>query len=138
MTPEAYQRHKARMRERYATDPVFREKQKQASRDRAKANQVRRKAQQKAWKAANPGRMQAYMRKHNRRRAGIIDATGESRHGVCPICKHDGPLVCDHWHAGPKTGMVRGWICSACNTGLGFFYDSPEALVTAAEYLRAD
>ena len=138
-TPEqqaAYERRKARMRERYATEPEFREKQKAASQAWAKANRGRRKAQHDAWKVANPEKWLEYMRKHNRKRAGIIDATGEARTGPCPICKVEGALVCDHWHNGPKAGQIRGWICDRCNVGLGCFRDSREAALAAAEYLR--
>lgn len=42
------------------------------------------------------------------------------------------PLVVDHSH---KSGVVRGLLCGHCNTGLGMFRDSPEALIRAAEYL---
>ena len=41
----------------------------------------------------------------------------------------------DHCH---ESGDVRGLLCSACNTGLGFFRDSPAALVKASEYLSRD
>jgi hypothetical protein len=42
-------------------------------------------------------------------------------------------LAIDHCH---KTGKVRQLLCEACNTGLGKFKDSPEILISAAEYLR--
>lgn len=52
---------------------------------------------------------------------------------MCPICGADAPLVVDHDHV---SGRVRGRICSKCNSGLGFFQDSPTNLERAAEYLR--
>lgn len=42
-------------------------------------------------------------------------------------------LVIDHNH---ETGEVRGLLCSACNTALGFFKDSPGRLAAALDYLR--
>ena len=39
----------------------------------------------------------------------------------------------DHDH---KTGQVRGLLCANCNSGLGFFNESIEALHRAAEYLQ--
>ena len=64
--------------------------------------------------------------------------------GVCAICacpeKHrDGlsgkpkDLAVDHDHA---TGIVRALLCSACNTALGLFNDSPELLDKARAYLK--
>lgn len=63
-----------------------------------------------------------------------------AQHGGCAICgKHpennwDGDwLTVDHSH---KSGKVRGLLCGACNSGLGFFYDSIENLEAAIKYLR--
>ena len=64
------------------------------------------------------------------------------QHGVCAICceperteTKDGKkqwLAVDHNH---KTGVVRGLLCSNCNTGLGLLGDSTELLKSAIKYL---
>lgn len=58
--------------------------------------------------------------------------------GQCAICcKHQSELskslAVDHDH---DAGHVRGLLCNNCNAGLGFFRDSMDLLLEAAEYLR--
>ncbi|HEV2295597.1 MAG TPA: endonuclease domain-containing protein [Tepidisphaeraceae bacterium] len=56
-----------------------------------------------------------------------------AQRGRCPICRRDDrPLCVDHCH---RKGHLRGVICRNCNAGLGFFSDSRELLLRAAEYL---
>lgn len=60
----------------------------------------------------------------------------------CDICgvhfigrsKDDRRHSIDHSHA--KGGPVRGVLCVSCNTGLGKFFDNPETLRRAADYLE--
>ena len=42
-------------------------------------------------------------------------------------------LMLDHDHA---TGLFRGWLCNACNLGLGKLGDTIEALERAIAYLK--
>jgi len=55
------------------------------------------------------------------------------RNGVCSICSLFLPLVVDHCH---QTGKVRGLICSACNSMLGYAKDNGKTLENAILYLK--
>jgi hypothetical protein len=63
--------------------------------------------------------------------------------GCCGICRFDPSLApkpganqrlhVDHCH---KTGEIRGLLCNACNTALGYLRDSPALARRCAEYLE--
>lgn len=60
------------------------------------------------------------------------------QNGLCKICQRPptgkrSRLSVDHCH---ETGVIRGLLCSLCNSGLGFFQDNPERLLVASEYLN--
>lgn len=57
----------------------------------------------------------------------------EEHKGLCGICLNKVELVIDHCH---KTSMVRGLLCSTCNSGLGMFKDNPETMKAAIVYLE--
>ena len=61
-----------------------------------------------------------------------------AQNGCCKICgKHQSELkirlAVDHNH---ETGKIRGLLCDGCNRGIGYFQESQEALVKAADYLK--
>jgi len=60
----------------------------------------------------------------------------ESQGNCCAICKtvHKKYHV-DHCH---ESGIVRGILCSKCNTGLGKFNDNPDMLMLAVRYLKKE
>lgn len=57
----------------------------------------------------------------------------DGRCAICDTFKEPLSLCVDHNHV---TGKVRGLLCNGCNTGLGFFKDSPDALESALQYLE--
>lgn len=66
----------------------------------------------------------------------------ERQEGKCAICGEEpdgetnqGRLHVDHDH---NTQRVRGLLCGSCNSGLGYFRDSPRLLKEAATYLGDD
>lgn len=65
-----------------------------------------------------------------------------AQNGCCAICgRKPRQLVIDHDHACcPKEKScgkcVRKLLCGTCNSGLGFFKDTPELLTKAAQYLK--
>ena len=54
--------------------------------------------------------------------------------GLCAICKKDisETAYIDHCHTSLE---VRGLLCHHCNSGLGMFFDNPEYLRAAIDYL---
>jgi Autographiviridae endonuclease VII len=59
----------------------------------------------------------------------------EEAGGICCICQRTGRrMVLDHCH---RTRVIRGVICSSCNTAISWFKDDPETCQRAAEYLLA-
>ena len=54
----------------------------------------------------------------------------------CDCChKKTEKLQLDHSH---ETTIFRGWVCSACNTGIGQLKDNIEGVLEAAIYLEND
>jgi hypothetical protein len=128
---------------RYAANPdKYREAAKdwyrrdlEKNRRRARINQAKRRAEPET-------------REHDRhrRRARQYGITVEEVIVIdgmlgkpCPICastlgsaKGLDQLCIDHDH---ETGVVRGVLCSSCNTALGMFEDDPERLRAAARFI---
>jgi hypothetical protein len=82
--------------------------------------------------------------KHLKRYGLTLDevvAMAEKQNYLCLICEKQCAFLVnnganafhvDHCHT---TGRIRGLICATCNRGLGLFYDNPELLRKAADYL---
>lgn len=78
-------------------------------------------------------------RRHLRVKYGITPETYAALLAAspyCGICKREfgeSTKAClDHCH---ETGTVRGFLCNACNVGLGSFNDNPELLEAALLWL---
>jgi len=82
--------------------------------------------------ARKKDRVKHYQRKYNlsQEQAELLV---ENRQGVCSICKNVDNLVVDHCHT---TSDVRGFICSACNSVLGYSRDNTNTLKAAVQYLE--
>jgi predicted methyltransferase len=96
---------------------------------------------QRKWAASNPEK--AFITMQNARLAKYgIDLAKRSEMSInqdhkCKICGKPEDLqtkkmAVDHCH---ETGKVRGLLCDPCNRGLGLFYDNPETLLKAANYI---
>jgi hypothetical protein len=60
----------------------------------------------------------------------------EIQDGACAICRtamEARGLFIDHDHA---SSLVRGLLCTRCNSALGLFRDDPERIRRAADYLE--
>lgn len=62
----------------------------------------------------------------------------QSQGGKCAICRKELVINArsthvDHDH---KTTLVRGILCTQCNSGLGYFKDKTEYLESAIKYLK--
>jgi len=65
-----------------------------------------------------------------------VSAMALAQGGACAICRSpftEKPFHVDHSH---DSGVVRGLLCSNCNTALGLLGDDPDIANQAANYLR--
>jgi len=51
----------------------------------------------------------------------------------CECCGRKGIICLDHDH---KTGEFRGWLCHACNLGIGMLGDDIDGIKAALVYLE--
>ena len=106
----------------------------------------------KNWRTRNPEKAKVYQTRYanknpNRSRARRLKAYGltiqdynrllESQGGVCSICKKTDDLrpnlSVDHDHV---TGMVRGLLCTRCNSALGIVLEDVKTINAMAQYLE--
>jgi hypothetical protein len=136
-------RESDRRRQRYAEDPVYREKvliRNRETRNRLKEQQKQRHLVRLA---TDPeyrktqrmrGRAEA-LKSHYGMTLEQYDALLEEQGGVCAICgeRPEKHLCVDHCH---QTGTVRGLLCRRCNFGLGLYKDDLRRTMGASAYLR--
>lgn len=102
-----------------------------------KRNPERASMQNLTWKLRNPDKVVELDRQHRRRARGQINTPTRPMTDTCECCrKHRGvdALCEDHDHS---THKFRGWLCRACNRGIGLLGDSIETLSAAVRYLKA-
>jgi hypothetical protein len=102
----------------FSGEMMISEKRRAASRAWYHRNKEQARATAKAWKLANPERVDIMRRKHLRKKYGATNPTGETKVGLCEVCEELKKLYYDHDHA---TGEFRGWLCNTCNMLLGKF-----------------
>jgi len=52
---------------------------------------------------------------------------------ICKICGSNKNLGIDHCH---KEMIIRGFLCRSCNCGIGNFYEKPELLIKALDFIK--
>ena len=72
-----------------------------------------------------------YQNKYQLRKKEAV--AGRKKPEQCEVCGAMGTICFDHNH---ETNRFRGWICTRCNTALGYAKDSPELLRRLADYLE--
>ena len=93
-----------------------------------------------AAKYRNSSKGRTTARNGQARRKGIAAPPPEGKcpsrpeDGKCQCCGKIRRLVLEHDH---HTGAFRGWTCSQCNVGLGFFGDSMVGIRRAVQYMAA-
>lgn len=113
-------------------------KQREYKRNRAKNDpdyKARLSQKHKEWREKSTEHRRKYAREYMRhRRAKLTEQfMQEAKPNSCPMCGRSDTKICfDHCHA---TGKARGWLCSKCNSILGYASDSPELLYKLADYL---
>lgn len=98
-------------------------------------NPEKLRAQRKRYRAKHRVKLTAVARHWQRKKLRIKNLPPEPPFGTpCEICKQvdEHHLAADHDH---KTGEFRGWICRACNRGIGSLADDPARVFAALLYL---
>jgi hypothetical protein len=122
-TPEYRAKRKARR------DAVPKEERQRLARESYLRNCEKYKERAKRYRLENPPNHEK-RRANDRKRKGMLNPVGTPPHvGICEICRREKMLHLDHDH---ETGEIRGWLCTPCNRGLGYWETKLNA---ASEYL---
>lgn len=111
-----------------------------AARDYRQRNPEKRRETKRKWAKKNPRSIQKSTKRTFARKLGVCPETAVdeymSREDICDICGDKSPcLHMDHDH---ETNDVRGFLCTRCNSGLGYFRDNTELMQKAIEYLQQE
>jgi len=105
-------------------------------------HKIKRIEKSREWYCNNRERVKTLARKRVYAQAYKItldeyDRMLSLQNGVCAIClkpdKQNRKLSVDHCHS---TGKVRGLLCRACNSYIGYICDSPINATRLLEYLH--
>ena len=110
------------------------EAEKKRWRDYYQANKSRLLARQAA---VDPVHRREIRQRSRRKQRGQIEAPTYACPTTCENCgglPQSKPLQEDHDH---RTGKFRGWLCVACNTGIGKLGDDVVGLERALAYLKS-
>lgn len=131
------------LRQRYASDPDYRERRKAFARAYAHANRDALRARKIARYDADAAVRERAQDRAAQHRHGVTrlqkEQMVEAQGGVCAACKTDFKYLperhrhVDHCH---RSGTVRGVLCHNCNIALGQVKDSAERLYLLIDYLR--
>ena len=98
------------------------------------------KVSRRKWRLNHPEKEKATARRnHLKLRYGIPeqlrDIMIEIQGNACACCKRTDMkrLVTDHKHG---TGIIRGWICDACNLTIGMLENHPQRVYHCVAYLQ--
>ena len=124
-------------KERYKTDPAYRERKLASNRRWNKANQPRMNARRRLRLATEPRVAEAARGQKLLLKYGLsleeFERRAARQNSLCVIClrKPRDRLCVDHSH---DTHMLRDLLCRGCNRGLGNYRDDPVLLRAAADY----
>jgi hypothetical protein len=117
-----------------------------AARERRRAWILRNPEKRRAYEATKRGRYNITVRLKNRRAVwkfnGLPTPT-RTMPEACECCGKQEPRISDRGHRHflhldhcPGSNKFRGWLCNACNLGIGKLGDTVESLERALAYLR--
>lgn len=94
----------------------------------------------KRWRSANADKVLVTQRRHHLKKRGMSEADYqallERQNGVCATCPQPPGkkrLAVDHDH---DTDVIRGLLCSKCNTAIGLLNDDPALIRRVADYVE--
>lgn len=122
----------------------YREKHREALREKNKINMAARRADPAQREALLGSQKRTYYRKKYGLELDAVQRMWEEQQGCCALCDKPAPaphhtegkpasrLCVDHCH---DRDQVRGLLCYDCNTSLGKLGDTPERIQRALTYV---
>ena len=112
----------------------------EAPRNRARSRQATKRLRRRGLDSSQLSRInrQAYLKSKFGLTEDQVASMARSQGDHCAICENSfddrvRKACIDHCH---KTGRVRALLCKRCNSGIGFFNDTPKLVKAAMIYLK--